>query len=189
MHSDLTVTLTGTAPCVMHNGQLSDPLNKYSRAIKEITGKRKKTDADHEETARLEWIGSLYVNEKGQVVWPSENIVSMLSAAARKRKEGQQAKSAILCDGDFVLEYPGAKKDVNELWKDENFRLRVSVRVSQARVMRTRPIFRNWKLTTTVQYDPDLVNKKTVMEWFEIAGQQIGLSDWRPKFGRFVVNA
>ena len=52
--------LTSVAPLLMHNGQLSDPLNPWAQAIKRITDKRKKTLADLEEVGRLEWYGGLY---------------------------------------------------------------------------------------------------------------------------------
>jgi len=43
----------------MHNGQLADPMNRFTKAIKEITGKRKKSDSDHMEISHLEFLGSL----------------------------------------------------------------------------------------------------------------------------------
>lgn len=52
---------------LMHNGQLADPSNEWARAIKEISGKRAKTAADYEEMARLEWLGSLYLNQHGPI--------------------------------------------------------------------------------------------------------------------------
>ena len=45
------------SPLIMHNGQLADPFNHFSKAKKEITGKRAKTDADMMEIARLDWFG------------------------------------------------------------------------------------------------------------------------------------
>jgi hypothetical protein len=33
------VTIEGTAPIIMHNGQTADPLNQYAKAIKQISGK------------------------------------------------------------------------------------------------------------------------------------------------------
>jgi hypothetical protein len=53
--------------------------------------------------------------------------------------------------------------------------------------MRTRPIFPEWELEFTVEYSPDLVQRDRLEEWVEVAGRQIGLSDWRPNYGRFEV--
>ena len=54
-------------------------------------------------------------------------------------------------------------------------------------VMRTRPIFREWELEFTVHFMPDIVDEHSLDEAVEIAGKLIGLSDYRPKYGRFEV--
>ena len=43
MYKVMLLTIIGTAPLVMHNGQTADPLNKYAKMLKAISGKRKKT--------------------------------------------------------------------------------------------------------------------------------------------------
>jgi hypothetical protein len=47
MYKLLSLTIVGTAPLLMHNGQTADPLNKYAKMLKSVSGKRKKTEADH----------------------------------------------------------------------------------------------------------------------------------------------
>ena len=42
MYRQLSLTIVGTTPLVMHNGQSADSLNKYSKMLKEVAGKRKK---------------------------------------------------------------------------------------------------------------------------------------------------
>jgi hypothetical protein len=54
-----------------------------------------------------------------------------------------------------------------------------------AKVMRTRPIFRNWSINAIAQYDPDVLNLRDVEEIASDAGKLVGLGDWRPKHGRF----
>jgi len=76
----------------MHNGQLADPSNWYSRAIKAISGKRGKTEADYQEMARLEWMGSLYLAQ-GVPCIPGYVLEATLigrGGAARKEKMGRQ---------------------------------------------------------------------------------------------------
>jgi len=64
----LKVEIIGTAPLIMHNGQTADPLNRYAKAMAEISGKRSKTEADLEQMAWLDFIGSLYMGTDGPVV-------------------------------------------------------------------------------------------------------------------------
>lgn len=175
--------LTGAAPLLMHNGQMADPLNRFAREKKKIAGKRAKTDADHEELARIEFLGSLYFGDDGPCI-PGEMIEAALVGAARKLRRGQQAQAGIISEPNHRLDYDGPR-DQGGLWADEGFRLTVGVRQQRARIMRTRPIFRRWGATVLVDYLPDQLNEAEVVEMVRIAGSVIGIGDWRPKFGRF----
>ncbi|MBJ7485966.1 hypothetical protein [Brevundimonas sp.] len=186
MWKPLTLTLTGVAPLLMHNGQLADPLSPFSKAMKEVAGRRLKSDADHEELARLEFLGGLWVNDEKQPCIPSEAMEACLVGGARKSKEGKAAVAALLIEEHLALGFEGPETP-EELWADEQFRLRVPARVGQARVMRTRPIFRHWSAIAVVQFNSDLINASQVQKWVRVSGDQVGLGDWRPKFGRFSV--
>ena len=183
----LTFHITGESPLLMHNGQLADPLNKWTRALKEVSSKRAKTDADYEEMARLEYMGGLYINGDGPCI-PGEVMEGALNGkggAARKHKMGKQAAAGLYC-ADANLEYDGPR-DPKELWESGEFVLRNGVKVGTARVMRTRPMFKEWAATVTVYFDPHQLNEAQVVQFMEIAGTEVGLMDWRPKFGRFTV--
>lgn len=153
--------------------------------MKSISGKRVKTDSDHEELARLEFFAGLYMGESGPVI-PAPNIDAMLLAAAKKSREGGLAQSGVFCEKDSPLTYSGPRT-AEELWADERFRHTAIVRVQTARVVRTRPIFNEWTAKVVVQCEDSVVNPSRVDEWFHTAGRLIGLGDWRPKFGRFSV--
>lgn len=179
----LTYNLTADAPLIMHNGQTADPLNKWSRAIKQISSKRTKTEADYEELARLEFLAGLYLMADGPVL-PQDVIDAMIVAAAKKVKEGPLAKSACFCDAPAPLIYEGPR-DPDALWLDERFRFSKPVRVGMARVMRMRPVFTDWSAQVVLQVETSTVNIARVDEWLRIGGAQIGLCDWRPQHGRF----
>lgn len=186
MYEKLTFHISGLTPTIMHNGRLANPLDSYSKAIKEISGKKKKTDADFAAMARLEWEASFYLDEKGRPCWPGENIERMVVDAAKKSKQGQSAKAGVYCDGLWPVKYNGPT-DFDALWADENYRLCVGAKVNQSRVMRTRPIFHKWALEFDLHYLPDVVGPKELTNWVTLAGSIIGLSEWRPKFGKFEV--
>jgi len=44
-----------------------------------------------------------------------------------------------------------------------------------------------WSCKVHVDYNDNILNKETVIEIAEIAGEQVGVGDWRPKYGRFSV--
>jgi len=183
---ELTVRVKGIAPCIMHNGQMADPLNKYAKAMKEISGKRKKSDEDHADMARIEFEAALYTDKDGYPAWPGVNIERMMIDAAKKVKLGTMFKSAIMVDGMYRLEQP-LGKSVDVLF--EKARLTVPVKVSQATVMRTRPVFHDWACEFKILYNEELVNQRDLEQVLDIAGTQIGLSTWRPRYGRFVVES
>src|SRR5208337_2797122 len=109
MFRTLNIHIKGIAPLIMHNGQLADPLNDYSKGLKELTDKKKKTDSDHEAIAAAEWIGSLYLDEEERPVIPSENIEAGMVKAAGKLKMAQTVKAAVMSDSDWVLIHDGPK--------------------------------------------------------------------------------
>ncbi|MCJ2084601.1 hypothetical protein MKK88_01140 [Methylobacterium sp. E-005] len=178
--------LTGVSPLLMHNGRLANPLDPMAKALKAVSSKRAKTDADHEEMARVEFLGGLYVGDDGPCI-PGELIEAALIAAAKKSKRGPQAKSGLLSDANHRLDYAGPREP-DALWCDENYRLTAGVRVGQARVMRTRPIFRDWSAEIFVDFLPGQLNRAEVAEMVRVAGEIVGLGDWRPRFGRFKVD-
>ena len=92
----VTIKLTGTAPILLHSDRLSNPLDSLTKEIKTYTGKRKKTDEDHAEIARLEWTGGMYYDEKTGPYLPARNIKAMLISAAKKTKDGPKAKTGLI---------------------------------------------------------------------------------------------
>jgi hypothetical protein len=185
-YSQLNFRITGVSPLVMHSSRLSDPLDPLAREIRNISGKRRKTEADFEEITRLEWFGSLYLDQ-GQPCLPGEVLEACITRGAMTKKRGKQAKAGILCLGAFPLQYDGPR-DPLELWKREDFRLTAGVKVGNVRVMRTRPIFRAWSADIEVRYNPGLLNPDEVGQFLVAAGELEGLGDWRPRFGRFEVS-
>lgn len=180
------IRITGTQPLIMHNAQLSDPLNPYAKALAEITAKRKKTDDDHAEMARREWAGGLYFDPQVGPYMPGANIERMLLDAARMTRDGKTVERGLFIPGDkWPLEYSGPR-EVDKLINDENYRFRASIKVGQQRVMRTRPMFREWALTAEGIFDEEQISPDRLPAFAERGGRLVGLGDWRPRYGRFL---
>jgi hypothetical protein len=109
---------------------------------------------------------------------------SALVRAAGQERRSAKARAGIVVVQDLVLEYDGPK-DPNVLCEDTTFRLRCGVRIGTNRVMRTRPRFDNWTATLSLDFLPSLLNEDDVHSFLTTAGNQIGIGDWRPRFGRF----
>lgn len=178
--------IRGTAPLLMHNSRLSDPLNPTSKAIKKITSKRTKTDEDHETIARLEHAGSLYLDPDAGPYLPGQNIERCLVDAARISKQGVKVQRGVFIETDVnPLGGYGGPRDADGLWKDENYRHVASVKVGTSRTMRCRPMFTNWAVEADGILDPAVIDLTDLTAIAVTAGQMIGLGDWRPRYGRF----
>lgn len=185
---DFSITITGTAPLLMHNARLSNPLDSATQALKEVTSKRIKTDDDHREVARLEHGGSLYMDKEFGPYIPGENIQRCLVDAGKVTRSGVKVTRGVFISSDVnPVSYRGPRT-VDELWKDENFRLMASVKVGTARVMRCRPMFMGWSLEAVGMLDTEDLSFKDLCGIATTAGMKIGLGDWRPRYGRFTVN-
>jgi hypothetical protein len=170
----------------MHNNQLLDPLNDWTKHIKKISSKRNKTDADHEELAKREFLGSLYLNESHEPIIPHYMLEACIREGAKKFKLGKQVQAGIYVDGNAKLEYEGPVEP-EKLW-EEKFWLRSQVKVNRAGVMRTRPKFpAGWKTTFIVNIETDIISIEDVDRCVQKAGELAGLGDWRPQHGLFKV--
>ena len=180
--------IKGITPLLMHSSQLSDPLNKYTKDLKKITSKRKKTDDDYADMSYIEMLGGLYWSEEYGLHMPGENIEACLIGAAKFKKLGTTFKRAAQV---FELACPvngtGAPKTPEKIAANDDFKFVKSVKVGTARVMRTRPIFHNWELDFSVLYDQNQLEREDIIDAAKSAGLMVGLGDWRPRFGKFEV--
>ncbi len=183
------IRMQGVSALLCHNGQTADPRNTFAKAMKAVSSKRKKTDADLDELARLEWLAGLY-RFRDELVIPDYVLESTMIAGAKKSKRGPQAKCGLFFTEHAVLNFPGKPEAINdeslaEMFESGDYTHTIGVRVSTSKVMRTRPIFRGWSCEATAQYDPDVLNQRDIEEIAVDAGKLVGLGDWRPKHGRF----
>jgi hypothetical protein len=186
----LKVKWTGIRPLVMHNGLMADPINPYTRRIKEIVRKgcKKLTDSDYEERDRLEWEAGLYWSEKDGPIVPSDNIERCIQLGAQKSRLGKDVQAAVFCSEPEVrVEYEGPRNK-DKMYSNAAFVLRKGVAIQKARLIRTRPMIpTGWLLEFSVEYDDTILNEKSLIKAMQDAGALVGLGDWRPKFGRFTV--
>lgn len=180
----------GIRPLLMHNGSLADWQNPFTQKIKEITNKpsKKRTEADYALCDRLEWEGSLYLDDNDGIIVPSDNIERTIQAGGEKSRIGKQIKASVFCSEPHTrLEYNGGSRDLDRLYADGRFSYRKGVVISRSRVIRVRPRFNEWSITFDVEFDESLINQKALLKAMVDAGSLVGLGDFRPKFGRFSV--
>lgn len=187
---------TGITPLIMHADTLVDPLSPLKKAMERITAKRSnKTDEDHESIAQVEMAAALYWDDELGVYLPDDNVLKCLIEAARLTKEGKNVERGVrLAETRMPLKYAGRLSDREALCKSALHRYRKPVVVSRQRVVRTRPIFREWSVDVTVHFDPQVVkDADLLLNWARVAGDMVGMGNRRigkgGQFGRFQVEA
>jgi hypothetical protein len=180
---------------MMHNEQLANPFNEYTRALAIITHKRKKTEEDYWEAARVEFQGGLYHDDEHGPYVPGHCIVAMIVEGAKRRKLGTDFERSLLCEETInPLSYKGPR-DRKGLWEAKDpsgapaFADQRLVGIGQRRILRTRPLFRDWKLDFSLRaLDGALMGQDIATALH--AAQKIGLLDGRPQYaGQFTVES
>lgn len=184
----IKLKITGTTPLMMHADTFANPLHPATKAHKELTSKRKKTDDDHLAIARSEFIGGCYWNKADGFYIPGQNFDATFLAGAKLQKLGTHWKrGALVLENCVKLEHKGPSTP-DELWEHPEFVDVRGVKVGAAKVMRYRPIFLEWSAELNISVNTDVLNIDEAKKVFEDAGALIGVCEYRPRFGRFEVD-
>jgi hypothetical protein len=184
----ITLTLEGTNPLLMHNERLANKLDPIVRQMAEITSKRKKTDDDLLALARLEFEGGLYLNTQGPYI-PGYNVKRCFIDGGKINKLGKAVERAFTpMVAEVPLTYKGPR-DVQEMWDaaGATFYDMRSVKVGTSKVTRCRPRFEEWELSLNAELDTSVLNLSEFEQVAVRAGLMVGLGDYRQRFGRFDV--
>lgn len=183
----LNARLAGIGPLLTHNERLASKLDPVARQMAAISSKRKKTDDDLAELARLELLGGVYETDDGLVGIPTWNVFKSFQEGAKLNKLGRAFERAVIPMGpDIVPLKHDGPSTVAAMWDAECFDQR-SVKVGTAKITRTRPKFVNWSLDATFALDTEVFRLDEFAMVAENAGRLIGLGDYRPRFGRYDV--
>lgn len=136
-------------------------------------------------TAESEAEESAYRMENGELCQPAEHIYqAMCKAASDYQVKGKNKKTYKgVVAGNVVIspEFIGHGTDKYEI--DSR-----PVRIQKARILRRRPLLKEWSLEFEISVlDEDLLPKEVLNSILITAGQSVGIGDYRPRFGRFIV--
>ena len=187
------VEIKGRAPIIMHNGAAGlDTRSPEKLEMAAIAAKRgsNRTASDEGRLRELETTVSLWLSDKGLPTIPEAALRTAIEEGARKVKQGPNVREGLIVSR--VLEFVYDKSlgtSVEEL--SRNVQFTVPVVVQRSRILRTRAKFDDWGCRFEVDCDDELVDKTQLLHWLNIAGQRIGIGDWRPSksgiYGRFEV--
>lgn len=131
---------------------------------------------------------SLYQMSDGTIYQPSQHIESAMHKAAVNFKiPGKRNKTYRDLIRTCLLIDPQAIPHIYPDWKIENNGMGRPVIVNRARILRYRPEFDKWALGFVMTITDDELPADVVLDILQDAGKRVGLGDYRPKFGRFMV--
>lgn len=171
----VSVTIEGVADILFHRWNCEE-VEAKSNAAK--GSKAKKTD-------NIE--SYVYRNDDGEICIPGEYLrMAIIAAAKFKQDPRSPRKSAMdLYKAAVVCLSPLSSLGVKE-WDYEDKR---RVVVNRSGINRVRPAMRvGWQVTFELAVNiPEYVSPTDLNESIQLAGRLIGLGDFRPTYGRFVV--
>jgi len=187
------VTIRGTADILFNAFEVEgdEPGSKPARVAKDYSG---------------EWREKLYLLEDGTLYQPEAHLVGCLVRAGATEKipgrRGKTYKDAV--KGGLFIEpaciphkanlsdFEGAPVLTGPLPDGKKaiaYIDRRPVRVQRAMVIRYRPALRRgWELSFVVQVLDDDFREDALKAILDTGGREIGIGDFRPRFGRFVVS-
>jgi hypothetical protein len=185
---DGTTEANGT-PLLMNNPRAIDRLDPFTRSVAEISNKRNKTEADELELSHRQFLCGIYHNDELGPYMPVWNIVRCIQDAGKQHKLGKSVLRAVVpAMANAAVQYDGPR-DIDELWKDGRFAYRNPVGIGQSRVMKTRPIFVDWKIEAEIEVDLTQISPDKIEQLIAEAGRYQALGDYRPTHGRFLGSA
>jgi hypothetical protein len=189
----VAVQVSGTAVLLMHNVRLANPLDEYTKSIKLITSKPKKTDADYAEIFKWEFLGGLYYSDKIGPYIPSRMIRASIINGAKMLKLGTAVERTMLVgEAQAKLVYEGPR-DRDKLYESGHYMDIRPVSGQGARggskTMRCRPMFDPpWSVAFTLSVEPTIISLDNLRQCVERAGAFHGIGDGRSEGnGRFEI--
>ena len=190
MIQNLTMTMTGTAPLIMHNVQAADPQNHWAKLMKEITAKKtNKTESDEIELSRLKFVSGLYHDDQAGPFLPAANIFRCLIEAGSMTRDGKNVERGVVIENFLSpLAYDGPR-DPAGLWNNGEGRFvdRRMAAVNRVRIPVVRPIFPDWSATFGVFVEDEVIDVAKFVNLADKAGRMVGVGDYRRFYGRFSV--
>lgn len=182
----VNVSIEGVAPLMQHRFPVPD-FEDLGKGGRRVTG---------EQDYSQEWKEYLYVTPEGDIYQPATHIDSAMAKAASGYKiQGARGKTYkdlfkgnVFTSPETILHNVKAPEILDT---DTSKQLYLDVRpvvVQRARVIRVRPCFApGWGLDFEITVIDDQIPVNVVNEVLTLAGRTVGIGDFRPRFGRFMV--
>lgn len=185
----IKVTLLGTKAMLQHNERLSNPVDPYTRELKKITSKRKKTDEDLIRIMQIEARGGCWEDEAGYVGIKTSALYRAILDSARQDKLGKQIERGLRFEEkvERLTMHDGRQYLCDDYLSNPAHIDYRGVKIGKSRTMRSRPIISSgWRATCEFDLLLDVLDLDMLVPSIDRAGELFGIGDGRVLgYGKF----
>lgn len=184
------VKVTGINPLLQNNPQTVDRFNQYSRRMAQINAKKtRRTDDDYRELQDIEIRAKIYFDEELGIYIPSSWLSAAIGSASFKVAKISKADvrgSIFMTEDKIKLSYANSDliKTPEDVVRNPEFRIAMTLKQGQVRVVKAVPIFKKWSFETTIEFDDKIIDPDSILRIIDHSAKYGGFGDFRPTFGR-----
>ena len=184
------VKITGISPLLQNNPQTVDRFNQYTKRMAQINAKKtRRTDDDYREMQDIEIRSKIYFDDEIGIYVPATWVSSAIESTAFKVAKISKAdiRGALFTTDDKIkLNYRDSKKvkAPEDIVKNGDFRIPLTLKQGQVRIVKAFPIFHEWSFETSLEFDDKIIDPDSLTRIIQHVARYGGFGDFRPKFGR-----
>lgn len=184
---EFRVKLTGTKPMLQHNGRLANPVDLYTKRLKQLTSKRKKTEEDLVAIMQVEARGGCWETTDHKLGLPTAAVWRSIHESAKMDKLGKTIERGLSYeDSCQPILVNGIEQKCDDFVADPTRIDYRSVKIGTSRTMRARPLIpAGWESVHTMELMTDLLDFESLIPLIHRAGKLYGVGDWRPIYGTY----
>ena len=186
------IKINGINPLLQNNPQTVDRFNQYTKRMAQINAKKtRRTDDDYRELQDIEVRAKIYFDDAVGIYVPAHWLSAAIAATAFKVAKISRAdiRGALFTTEEKIkLTYRDMDKvkTPQDIVGNPDFRINLTLKQGQVRVVKAVPIFHNWSFETTVEFDDKIIDPDSLTNIVEHMAKYGGFGDFRPTFGRAI---
>lgn len=187
------VFVKGMTPLLTANPQMVNRFNPYARRAAEINAKKtRRTDDDYMELRDVEIEAKTYYDDDLGVYVPSSWLLEAVACNGFKvaKLSRDTIRGALFATEEKLkLNHRHADKvrGLKDVVGNSVFHQIMGIPQGKVRVMKAWPIFHDWSFSAVLEFDDKEIDPGSLTRIVEYAGKYGGFGDFRPKFGRAII--
>ena len=186
----MTAHITGINPLLQNNPQTVDRFNPFTKSMAKINAKKtRRTDEDYRDLQNLEVRAKIFWDPDIGIYVPASWPMAAIAAASFKKAKISKAdiRGSVFTTRDKLpLTYRDQDKikTPDDIVGNPDFRINLTLKQGQVRVVKAAPIFHDWSFDLTLEFDTNLIDPSSLADILKHAALYGGFGDFRPTFGR-----